>query len=225
VILQEGDEIGLGRPGCDLVVKSIEPPQLIARNHLTGEQRSADAKGLLRLPEGRVYQREGQGWGLENRQGFHKLDLSGGVGTDLRYNLQIGPWELYLPPPDPPTIGACPSLDALHVLLRHTRDLEQVRLTLRADVWEANFSYRAEFYPLLILAWERQKSADGWLDTKDLTHKVRHYEWSTVEIYLVRVGTLTERLGIPDGRNIIESRRKQRRIGLPPDRIHIQEEP
>ncbi len=224
VILQEGDEIGLGRPGCDLVVTSVEPSQLIARNHLTGEQRSADATGLLLLPEGRVQQHPGLGWGLEDSDGFHKLDLSGGVGSDLRYNLQIGPWELYLPPPDPPTLMTRPNLDQLHLVLRHTRNMEKVRLILRGDAWEANMGYHVEFFPLLVLAWERLGTADGWIDTKTLTHKVRVYDWKTIEIYLIRVGTVTERVGILNGRNIIESRRKERRISIPPDRIHIQEE-
>ena len=84
--------------------------------------------------------------------------------------------------------------------------------------------YRAEFFPLLVLAWERLNSADGWLETEELTHKVRTYDWSTVETYLSRVGTLTERVGVPDGKHIIESRRKMRRLGIPPERIQIQEE-
>ncbi len=223
VILQEGDEIAVGRPGCDLVVQSVEPPQLIARNRLTGEQRSADAAGLL-LPEGRVGQRPGQGWGLEDEAGFHKLDLSRGVGSNLSFNLQIGDWELYLPSPDPPTVGASPNLDQLQVILRHPRDMEHVRLILRSDAWEANMGYRAEFYPLLVLARERLNDRDGWMETEDLTRKVRTYDWRTVEIYLSRVGTLVERVGVSDGKNIIESRRKKRRIGIPPDRIQVQEE-
>lgn len=224
VILQEGDEIALGRPGCDLVVQSVEPPQLIARNRLSGEQRSADAAGLLVLPEGRVEQRPGLGWGLEDPTGFHKLDLSRGVGSNLSFNLQIGEWELYLPPPDPPTISTSPGLDQLQVILRHPRDMEQVRLILRSDAWEANMGYRAEFYPLLVLAWERLNSGDGWMETDDLTRKVRTYDWRTVEIYLGRVGTLVERVGVSDGKQIIESRRKKRRIGIPPERIQVQEE-
>jgi hypothetical protein len=119
----------------------------------------------------------------------------------------------------------------------YARSLVSLNLTLNGDTnarifevlsaggWEANLGYRVDFFPLLVLAMQRLKPGDGWLDTGLLVGGCRPYSLDTLDAFISRVRGMLVGVGIQDGRKLVESRHGYRRLGVSPERVLIEQEP
>lgn len=221
VLLQPGDRIALGTPPVELVIQQVEPPTLWAGNRENGAMYLSGPQGL-ELPGIVLRQSPSAGWEIHRPTGAEKLDLS-----ELKFptdTIRVDGWDIGMIHPGDETVFSPPRVDELQLVLLPMRNLESVRLLLRTENWEVDLGHRAEFYPLYILALARKEGGDGWLETALLTKRVGDHTWPTVEAYLSRVGGMVQRAGVADGRSLIESAHKMRRIRLPPDQILIQQE-
>ncbi len=221
ILLQADDRLAMGDPEVDLVVHNVEPPELGAAHRGSGERRLSGAQGL-QLPGLILRQTPEEGWQIERPESVEKLDLSSLQSPEEC--IRLGEWDIGIANFGLITKVHSPSLEQLHLVLLPLHNLESVRLILRSDNWEVDLGHRAEFYPLFILAQARLKGPNGWLETEVLTKQVRDYSWPTVEAYLSRIGSLLTKTGVSDGRSLIESAHKMRRIRLDPSQIHIQPE-
>lgn len=226
--LGAGQRIGLGRPepGWELVDEAA--PRPFARREDREEEIEA-RDGVIRLPgpEGALlldYDATRMVWVRQDDP------LRVPLQDRARISLDVG-WDLFLYSSSDATLPRSPPWDLTDVLVtfRLSRDLEHTALGLRsshgADRWLAAMEI---FWPLYILA--RARLADvgvaehdqGWLSIDELSTQ-SGLPRKTLDIYIIRLRERLSREGVSGAESIVQVRRGQRRIGVGPHQIRVEE--
>ncbi len=203
------------------------PPQAFAVREEGGEEELAES-GFLLLPHREeavlsVY-RDAQGVWVAEGEGGATPVASGDV-------LEAGGrWKVYLPEAQATTVGEGPawSLGESRLFFRVSRDQEHVTLTLRRGEEMLDLGDRQPWCVLHLLALERQKDEEGaghdagWVDVDRLA-RASGLQRRTLDVYLSRARLLLAEAGVEGAAQVVEVRFGQRRLGVPPSRVEVQE--
>lgn len=227
VAIRRGQRIGLGQPEPLLELYDDGPPTAFARRLEDGLEVD-ETSGVLDLPSP-------QG----PRQLSMDLELNAWVMAEgeqdrtLRDRDRVvldGTWELFLPAPVTDTIdlGAGWTVDDVRVGFRISRDFEHVAVALvppdGSAIW---LEPRVHFWPLYLLARARLDDGEapehdqGWMNIEALA-RASGLERRTLDIYVVRARRALAEQRLLGAEAIVEVRRGQRRIGLPPQRLWVE---
>lgn len=229
VVLEPGQRIGLGQPEARWEVVDTGPPAPFARRAQDGLEVAEEEDGVLVLPSesGPVELR----WSLEHR-GWVLDEGAEDRPVRDRERLKLdGDWTLYLPASTEPTIRMehLVALEELSLGFRVSRDLEHVEVAVagpdrRGPRW---LSPKVAFWPLYLLASERLRERDlpahdaGWISVEQLEQD-SGLDRKKLDIYLGRARRSLEEVGVLCADQIIEVRRGQRRLGVPPARLWVE---
>jgi len=226
--LGAGQRIGLGRPEPDWELVDESPPRPYARREDRGLEIEA-RDGVIELPcqEGPVVLRLDPERHVWVRQGD-----PGGTPLQDRERVVAGVgWDLFLYSTSDTTVPRSPpwELADVEVTFRVSRDMEHTALGLRsshgADRW---LPAQEIFWPLYILARARLADASavahdqGWLTIQELSQQ-SGLPRKTLDIYIIRLRERLSREGLCGAESIVQVRRGQRRIGVSPAQIQVED--
>jgi hypothetical protein len=109
-----------------------------------------------------------------------------------------------------------------------SRDWEHARLSLVSGEHRLDLGDRQCWVVLVTLARERLADTQGaehdqgWVDIDRLAHELGMRR-GTVDVYITRARTELADLGVADAARVVVARRGQRRLGIGPERLHIEE--
>jgi hypothetical protein len=222
--LRTGSRVVFGIVDELWTVTDAEAPAALAVDVLTHEIVPAEA-GLLALPndddpEFTVRPTE-RGWILE-RAGLDDEHVTDGAIIEAGGHT----WRLHLPQPHTTTeaLDVKPrSVFDVHLVIEHSLDEENVELRVVDGDQEHHVPHRAHHELLLHLARQRQTDASdpavpaserGWVH-RDLLLKELRTSANTLHQQVHRARRQFQRLGWPDGADVVEGRNGQLRLGVP----------
>lgn len=216
------------RFGCDAErweLTDESGPIALARSSSTGEVRRAE-DGLLALPDlgdvlvSVVMDSAGR-WFIETAEGSRRPAKD-------REQLTIAgnSWEIevpsYIPVAGTHKAKPSPQLASLTLRFHVSRDEEHVRLEALEGETVLSLGERASFYPLLLLARERQEDAadeslpeseHGWFHVVDLMSALAVDE-RHLNVMVHRVREAFGKAGVTGAEGIVQRRPRQMRIGV-----------
>lgn len=144
--------------------------------------------------------------------------------------LEDGAWRLSLPGTSGVTTAAHAGLSLLTARLRFTvsRDNERVSVEIVTSSRTIALEQREHWWPVFVLARDRVADAQspdldqGWTDNERLERR-SGLDLATINVYIYRARRQLAALGVEHAALLVEVRRGQRRLGLPPERLEIVE--
>ena len=231
--LARGAALRFGRDAPRWELVDDDPPELLACEVATGEQRRADGGCLVlpgpEAPERAVYQDPRGAWVVEEAGECAPLDDRALLTLDSG-----AVWRVHLPLAGGATQqdrAAPPLVAALRLRFAHSRDEEYVELVAETDSGERlDLQARAHHYPLLLLA--RRRLADraaglaaadeGWIRQDELLRMLR-IDASHLNISVHRARAQLGQLGVADAAALVERRPGTRQLRLGPADVEIVE--
>ncbi|MEO0600670.1 MAG: FHA domain-containing protein [Myxococcota bacterium] len=223
--LLEGDRIGFGAPDPTWRLLDASPPGAVA---LTDDGRARSAEhGLVVLPDDEapvalVFPDEVGEWWLEVD------DQRTRVADGHPVVIDGVTWRLHIPGATTATGHLDPvvPLSTVHLAFEVSRDQEHVQITVSGTGDPRRLEPREHAYVLLLLA--RQRLADaalpepdqGWVDRDELLRWLR-FDKNALNVAIYRARGQLAQAGIDGAAGIVEVRRRQRRLGLPPARLAV----
>lgn len=137
-------------------------------------------------------------------------------------------WRLSLPGPNGATSVARegPSLLSGHLHFHISRDQEHVGVEIVSGGQTMVLERREHWWPIFVLAKERLADREaaphdqGWLDSEQLEKK-SGVDIHNLNTYIYRARRQLAAAGVEHAAQLVEVRRGQRRIGVPPERVRI----
>lgn len=220
-----GSRIAFGDPDRAWEMIADDPPNVMAIHLVTNEIRGADA-GLLVLPsddepELSFFQTSTGEWVEEDLDGQRRS-----VEDQTVVQTSKGAWQIQLPyiNEGTPLMQLELALETISLQFAVSRDEERVEMTILHRGMEIPLEPREHGYVLLTLA--RARSEDealpldqrGWRD-RDRLEKMLAMDSNALNVAIHRARQQLSSAGVAGAANIVEVRRKQRRLGT--DRFRI----
>lgn len=223
--LARGARLGFGAADGDAWVLEDDAPPAAFATALDGGVQVAAEGGMLALPaeepEVCVFRDPAGAWVAE-REGQEPA-------RDGQVVVVAGAaWRLSLPVAGDPTALCAPGPSIALATLRFlvSRDGEHVSVHVLQDGATLELEPREHWWPLAVLAEERVKDAglaehdQGWLDLARIQKRTGMDE-QKLNVYIHRARGHLARAGVDGAAQVVEVRRGQRRLGLPPGRIEL----
>jgi hypothetical protein len=219
VKLGVGARVAFGDPERDWELIDDEAPVTMAVNLALGTVRAAET-GILVLPDEQhpeltIYQDATGEWVEESQEGTQRR-----LEDQATLETSRGSWVLHLPQVSEgtPLLQVQMSLEAVSIQFAVSRDEERVELTLIHRGREVALEPREHGYVLLTLARARlddealPPDQRGWRDRGRL-EKMLAMDSNALNVAIHRARQQLSAAGVAGAVNIVEVRRKQRRLG------------
>lgn len=224
--LPAGCRLGFGSEAATLVVEDAGAPGPVAVERGSGE-RWAAVDGLLALPSAEqpelvVFADPRGRWVIEQGDAARPV-------ADGEVVVAAGrSFELAIPEPLEGTaaVEAGPTLDTIALRFGVSQDEEHVVPTVVHQGRAIPLEPREHAYALLTLARARLADAalptaeQGWLD-RDRLLRMLQLDPNGLNVAFYRARGQLAAAGVEGAAGLVEVRRGQRRIGLPPDRLQV----
>lgn len=225
VKLNTGSRLAFGDPEVAWEMADDDPPNVMATHLVTNEVREADA-GLLVLPDAEApelsfFQTNTGEWVEEDLEGQRRT-----VEDQAVVKTSKGAWQIQLPfiNEGTPLMQLRLALETISLQFAVSRDEERVEMTILHRGMEIPLEPREHGYVLLTLARARQEDETlpleqrGWRD-RDRLEKMLAVDSNALNVAIHRARQQLSSAGVSGAANIVEVRRKQRRLGT--DRFRI----
>jgi hypothetical protein len=228
--LAAGDRLAFGNLGAAWILADASPPVAMARR-LADDAMIAAADGMLALPTPDAP----VACIVEDRAGAWIVEVGGEARPAHDGEvLTVGgePFMIHLPIAELATIDAAdarPSLDAVDLSLRVSRDEEHVEVTVAVGRDAHVLPPRAHHYTLLTLARARLRDRgapalaepqQGWVFVDELCRSLSMEE-SRLNVEIYRIRRDFANIGLSDPTSVVERRRGSRQIRLGTSRLAI----
>ncbi|MEN0065806.1 MAG: FHA domain-containing protein [Myxococcota bacterium] len=223
--LEEGDRIGFGRAEPAFCLADASPPGAVAIAD-DGTIRAATADMVVlpndATPQAFVFADEVDGWWLEVG------DQRTRIGDGHTAVIEGRSWRILVPERVEATGHVDPvlPLSTIGLTFAVSRDEEHVQITVEGPGQPRFLEPREHGYVLLLLA--RQRLADaalpepeqGWVERDELLRWLQ-LDANALNVAIYRARGQLAQMGVDGAAGIVEVRRRQRRIGLPPGRLTL----
>jgi hypothetical protein len=233
VKLELGDELGFGSLAEPFIMEDVSPPRAMLVP-TEGDlppiflDQALIALPSLDQPDITLFQSPSGQWQIDSR------DLAGPLQDGDLIRVAQQAWRCCLPTPtdDTDVIDRFPSLFALadvDLLLRVSRDEEQIELTLRASGRPMSLGVKACYYLLLTLGRCRLRrdllpatdvNEEGWISVSSLLDLLRVSE-QRLNVDIFRIRQELRAAGVVDAAAIVERQPSRRLLRLGTQRIEI----
>jgi hypothetical protein len=217
--LSAGSEVIFGDATAGAWRLEEDGEELIVAVRTSDHELVAGSQGMLQVdtPEGGwTVLSDGDQWKLIDHEGEQ-------VAYDGMVIEPGGPWLLHLPETRSTQWIRGWSVRSCTLVFEQSADGEHHRLVLRQEGRELDLGFRTLWGVLWRLADERagNSASEGWIATADLAEMLGIAQLNRLEVYLTRIRQELLRVHVFDSHLLIESRRGERRIAVPADRLEL----